>query len=232
MHLAYARTSTLKQAAEDKTTIDEQLARCRTVAQLRGPIGKYDFQTYVDRGVSGSKPLGERPAGKDLLAVAKKGDVIIASKMDRIFRSGSDALAMIERFKKHGIKLILCDMGIEPVADSPVSTLFFSLLSAFAQFERERICERITEGKRAKRDRGGHVGGFVPFGFSKSGTGSRSILVPNEVERDHAVSARRHHAAGRLSYGRIAKLMARDGQLGRDGQPYNRMAIYRMVNGQ
>jgi putative DNA-invertase from lambdoid prophage Rac len=228
--LAYARTSTLRQAGDDKTTIDEQLARCRTVAQLRGPVSKYGFETYIDKGVSGSKPLEERPAGAEMLSLIASGDTVIVSKMDRIFRSGADALATIERFKKQKIHLILCDMGIEPVADSPVSTLFFSLLAAFAQFERERICERIEEGKRAKRERGGHAGGPVPFGFTKEGYGTKAILVPNEVERTHRRIARRHHAAGRLSYGRIARLMARDGQLGRDGTPYTRMAIYRMVN--
>jgi len=230
MIFAYARTSTLKQASEDKSSIDEQIAKCRAVAALRGSLSKYNFQVHVDKGVSGSKPLAQRPAGMELLAQVKKGDTIIVSKMDRIFRSGADALAMIDRFKKEKIHLILCDMGIEPVADSPVSTLFFSLLAAFAQFERERIHERITEGKRAKRDRGGHVGGPVPYGFSKLGLGAKAILVPNDEERRHAEIARRHHATGRWSYTQIARLMARDGQLGRDGAAYKRMAIYRMVN--
>lgn len=227
MHYAYARCSTSQQATEDKTSISEQLAKCRAVAQLRGPIGKYDFQTFTDV-CSGSMPLGQRDAGKELLAQLKPKDTILAAKMDRIFRSGADALTMIDHFKKNKIGLILCDMGIEPVADSPASTMFFSMLAAFAQFERERICERITEGKRAKKLRGGHVGGPVPFGFSKSGTGSRTILLRNRQEELHAEAARRLHSVGRTC-GAVARLMAREGMLGRDGQPYNRMAVWRMI---
>ena len=227
MILAYARTSTAKQATEDKTSIAEQLAKCKTVAQLRGPIGKYDYQTYTDV-ISGSKPLEERPAGKEMLALAKKGDIIIASKMDRIFRSGADALTMVDRFKKQKIGLILCDVGIEPVADSPSAKMFFSLLAVFAEFERERIHERITEGKRAKRSRGGHVGGPVPFGYSKLGVGSKAILVPNNQELDHAKEAKRLASVGRTC-GAVARLMANEGMLGRDGQPYNRMAVLRMI---
>jgi len=226
--LAYARTSTAKQATEDKTSIAEQLAKCKAVAQLRGPIGKYDYQTYTDV-CSGSTRLQDRPGGGELFKQAKKGDIVLAAKMDRIFRSGADALTMIEHFKKNKIGLILCDMGIEPVADSPASTMFFSMLAAFAQFERERICERITEGKRAKRERGGHVGGPVPFGYSKLGNGSRAVLVPNSAEVAHAQEAKKFASVGRTC-GAVARLMAREGMLGRDGQPYNRMAVWRMIN--
>jgi putative DNA-invertase from lambdoid prophage Rac len=225
---AYARCSTSKQATEDKTSIAEQLAKCKAVAQLRGPVGKYDFQTFTDV-CSGSTPLGNRDAGKEMLALLKPKDIILSSKMDRIFRSGADALTMIDHFKKNKIGLILCDMGIEPVADSPASTMFFSMLAAFAQFERERICERITEGKRAKKDRGGHTGGPIPFGYSKLGVGPKAILVPNEDEIAHAQEARRMASVGRTC-GAVARLMAREGMLGRNGQPYNRMAVWRMIN--
>lgn len=228
MILSYARTSTAKQAGEDKTSIAEQLAKCKTVAQLRGPIGKYDYQAYTDV-CSGSTRLQDRPGGGELFRQAKKGDLILAAKMDRIFRSGADALTMIDHFKKNKIGLILCDMGIEPVADSPASTMFFSMLAAFAQFERERICERITEGKRAKRERGGHAGGPVPFGFAKHGTGSRAILVPNTQELEHAQTAKRLASVGRTCSA-VSRLMAAEGMLGRDGQPYNRLAVWRMIN--
>jgi DNA invertase Pin-like site-specific DNA recombinase len=228
--LAYARTSTLKQAGPDKTTIAEQLAKCKAIASLRGQAGKYDFQTYTDAGVSGSTPLHERPGGKELLDAVKPGDIVIAAKMDRLFRSASDALSTIERFKKQKIGLILCDMSVEPVADSPAATMFFSMLAAFAQFERERIRERIADGKRAKRERGGHTGGPVPFGYRKIGEGPKAILVRNEAEEEHVRAARwfRDQARGR-GPARIARLMADEGMLGRDGQPYTRLAVWRML---
>jgi putative DNA-invertase from lambdoid prophage Rac len=227
---AYARTSTLKQAGPDKTTIAEQLAKCKAIAGLRGSAGKYDFQTYTDAGVSGSTPLSERPGGKDLLAAVKPGDIVIAAKMDRLFRSASDALATIERFKKQKIGLILCDMSVEPVADSPAATMFFNMLAAFAQFERERIRERIADGKRAKRERGGHTGGPVPYGWRKVGEGTRAVLVRNEAEEEHARAARwfRDQARARGPT-RIAELMSHEGMLGRDGKPYTALAVWRML---
>ena len=49
---------------------------------------------FVERGVSGSKPLGERPEGAALLALLQPGDVVITPKLDRMFRSALDALSM------------------------------------------------------------------------------------------------------------------------------------------
>jgi putative DNA-invertase from lambdoid prophage Rac len=228
---AYARVSTLTQSGLDKTSIAEQLAKCKAVASLRGSVGKYDFMTHSDQGVSGSIPLDQRPAGKDMLEQLHPGDVVLASKLDRIFRSGVDALATVERFKKQKIGLILCDIGIEPVADSPVATMFFSMLAAFAQFERERICERICEGKRAKAAKGGLSGGPVPLGFTKVGEGPKAILVPNEIEQEHIRAAKYYatHAKRKSRPTQIARLMADEGMLGRDGKPYHRATIFKMI---
>ncbi len=228
---AYARVSTLTQSGPDKTSIAEQLAKCKAVASLRGSVGKYDFMTHSDEGVSGSVPLIDRPAGKDMLDQLHPGDIVLAAKMDRIFRSGVDALATVERFKKQKIGLILCDIGIEPVADSPVATMFFSMLAAFAQFERERICERIAEGKKAKAAKGGLAGGPVPFGFTKVGEGPKAILVRNEIEEEHMRAARYYaiHAKRRKRPTQIARLMADEGMVGRDGKPYHRATIWKMI---
>jgi DNA invertase Pin-like site-specific DNA recombinase len=49
-------------------------------------------QMFVERGVSGSKPLAERPESSRLLAALQPNDVVITPKLDRMFRSALDAL--------------------------------------------------------------------------------------------------------------------------------------------
>ena len=61
--------------------------------------------------MSGSKPLGERAQGKRLLKALRPDDVVIASKLDRIFRSALDALQTVEDFKGRGVSLHLLDLG-------------------------------------------------------------------------------------------------------------------------
>jgi DNA invertase Pin-like site-specific DNA recombinase len=65
----------------------------------------------VERAVSGSTPLAERPEGQRLLATVGKGDVIVVAKLDRAFRSAADALATLEELKDQGVGLHMIDLG-------------------------------------------------------------------------------------------------------------------------
>src|ERR1700682_128104 len=91
MILGYARVSTSEQASSEATSLQEQERKCRAIAQLRG-AQVFDFVHYVDAGVSGSIPLSRRPAGAEILQTLKAGDVLVAAKLDRLFRSAIDAL--------------------------------------------------------------------------------------------------------------------------------------------
>jgi hypothetical protein len=71
--------------------------------------------------------------------------------MDRIFRSARDALETVDHCMAEKINLVLFDMGVQPVtADEGMSRMFFTMLAAFAEFERGRIRERMIQGKAAK----------------------------------------------------------------------------------
>src|SRR5215471_5783759 len=96
MIFSYTRVSTAEQAAEGSTSLAEQERRNRAIAQLRGASGSFDISVHSDAGVSGSVPLAERPAGGRMLDSAQAGDVIIAAKLDRLFRSALDALTTIK----------------------------------------------------------------------------------------------------------------------------------------
>ena len=64
-------------------------------ARIRG-ADKFGVQIYTDAGVSGATKLASRPAGAELLLAMKQGDIVIASKLDRMFRSAADAIAMFD----------------------------------------------------------------------------------------------------------------------------------------
>jgi putative DNA-invertase from lambdoid prophage Rac len=56
----------------------------------------------VEEGVSGSVPVEDRPVGGPLLARLECGDIVIAAKLDRLFRSALDALKVVESLKDAG----------------------------------------------------------------------------------------------------------------------------------
>jgi putative DNA-invertase from lambdoid prophage Rac len=100
----------------------------------------------VEEGVSGSVPVEECPVGGQLFAKLERGDIVIAAKLDRLFRSALDALKVVESLKTRGVKLHLLDLGGD-IAGNGVSKLFLTIAAAFAEAERDRIRERVGQVK-------------------------------------------------------------------------------------
>ena len=136
-------------------SLDVQQRHLAGYAQMQGlTIDK----VFVERGVSGSKPLGDRPQGAALLAALKPGDVVITPKLDRMFRSALDALEVLASSRRRGVSLHMIDLGGDTTGNG-VSKLVFTILSAVAEAERDRTRERIAEVKRDQRQRGRYLGG-------------------------------------------------------------------------
>ena len=94
----YARVSTQRQAEEGESLGVQR----RQIEGYASMLGLDTPHLFVEEGVSGSKPLNARPAAKQLLAALKPGDVIIAAKLDRMFRSALDALENLNALKAQG----------------------------------------------------------------------------------------------------------------------------------
>ena len=186
----YIRVSTEEQV--DGTSLEEQVRRINGAAGINGLS---EPEIFADPGVSGSVPLDLRPQGGVMYEKAKKGDTIIASKLDRMFRSASDALAKTEQLAARGVSLILVDISAEPLQSGANARLYFSMLAVFAEFERRTIAERLSAGRRAKRSSGGFAGGQVPFGYRVKGQGKAARLV--EVPEEQVVVKRVHELLDR-----------------------------------
>lgn len=173
---AYTRVSTDRQASEGES-LDVQE---RTVAGYAMMHGLTVNRVFSERGVSGSKPLADRPEGAALLGALQAGDVIITPKLDRMFRSASDALANLDAMKRKGVSLHMIDLGGD-VTGNGIAKLVFTILSAVAEAERDRIRERVAVVKADQKTRGRYLGGKVPFGF-RPGENGRLVEIPEEQE--------------------------------------------------
>ena len=225
MILGYCRASTADQCKDDRSSLQTQADIIEGFARTRG-VDKYGVQIYTDAGVSGGVKLAKRDAGAQLLADMKAGDTVIASKLDRMFRSASDALDMFDVFKERGVDLVLFDISHEPVS-AGVGKLIMTILAAVADMERIRIKERTAEGRRAKKAKGGPVGN-VPFGYRKIGIGHESVMEPNQAELEAAKQMRELFQRGR-GYKDISAALAEQQLLSRAGKPFTAMAIRRVI---
>jgi putative DNA-invertase from lambdoid prophage Rac len=188
----YCRVSTAEQASNGDS-LDTQRQQITGYAMMKGwTVAEF----FIEGGVSGSTPLADRPEGKRLLETAKAGDVIITPRLDRAFRSASDALGTLEELKADGIGLHMIDLGGD-VCGNGISKLVFTILSAVAENERDRIRDRIREVKRHLAAQGVYGGGKRPFGYDVID----GRLVPNASEQAALVRMRAMREAP--SYSRL-----------------------------
>jgi putative DNA-invertase from lambdoid prophage Rac len=161
-YYGYIRVSTLQQA-NDGDSLETQLKQINSYASLKGyDISPENFIT--ERGVSGSVEFEKRPEGLKLFEKLETGDVLIFSKLDRAFRNTRNALNTLHELKLRGISVHFIDLGGD-VTNDGIGSVIFTILSAFATFERERIATRIREVKQVQKADGKFLGGFTRFGY-------------------------------------------------------------------
>lgn len=98
---------------------------------------------------TGSK--ADRPQFQALLATLDTGDTLVVTKLDRFARSTSEALEIVKRLFEQGVKVHVLNMGL--IENTPTGRLIFTIMSGFAEFERDLIIERTQEGKAIARQR-------------------------------------------------------------------------------
>ena len=198
----YVRVSTAMQA-DNGESLDAQRRQVEGYAMQQG----WDLDhVFVERGISGGKALADRPEGAKLLKRLRRGDTIVAPKLDRVFRSALDALQVCADFKRRGVNLHLLDLGGD-VTGNGVAGLFMKIAAAFAEYERDRIAERQRDVKADMRARGRYLGGKVPFGYQVQD----GALVPIP-EQQEAIQTMLELRAMGLSLREIARQVEWDHQ--------------------
>lgn len=134
---------------------------------------------YNDGGYSGGST--DRPALQRLLADirAKRVDVIVVYKVDRLTRSLADFAKLVELFDSHGVSFVSVTQQFNTTTS--MGRLTLNVLLSFAQFEREVTSERIRDKIAASKRKGLWVGGMVPLGYEVKNR--KVLVVKEEAER-------------------------------------------------
>jgi DNA invertase Pin-like site-specific DNA recombinase len=142
----YARVSTNEQTAEN------QLLALRAFVGARG----WEPAEFIDQGQSGAK---ERRPGLDAMMAAvraRKVDVVVATKLDRLARSVHHLVAMGQELQALGVDLVVLDQAID--STTPSGRLLFHVLASIAEFERDLIRDRVIAGLKRARAQGVRIG--------------------------------------------------------------------------
>ena len=177
-------------------------------------------QVFEDAGVSGGKPLATREGGAELLRAARRGRVVVvAAKLDRLFRSVADAATTIADFDRKGINLVAISEGFDMT--NPYGRAMAQMASVFAELERAMVRERTRSALSVKRTRGERISRHAPFGWAFGAEG-HLVEIPSEQETRQLIA--RLRAEGK-SYREIAFQLDRLGIPSKQGGQWVHTAV-------
>ena len=142
----------LRVSTTDQTTLNQEIELKKYCERENIEV----VRIYKDEGVSGIKT--SRPQ-LDLLLQdmrERKFDCVVVWKFDRLGRSTAHLLQVLEELKNKNVRLIATSQNID--TNTPMGKFFFTILSGFAEMEREMIRDRIKLGLERRKKEGKLVG--------------------------------------------------------------------------
>ena len=160
----YSRVSTDQGLEQDFNSLDAQREASEAYIKSQAHEGwRLIRDHYDDGGYSGGSM--NRPALQRLLAdvQARRIDVVVVYKVDRLTRSLADFAKLVELFDEHGVSFVSVTQSFNTTTS--MGRLTLNVLLSFAQFEREVTGERIRDKIAASKRKGMWMGGAVPLGY-------------------------------------------------------------------
>jgi DNA invertase Pin-like site-specific DNA recombinase len=176
----YTRVSTDQGLDQEFNSLDAQYEASSAYIKSQAHAGWTLIKArYDDGGYSGGST--DRPDLQRLLndVRARKIDVIIVYKVDRLTRSLADFAKLVELFDAHGVSFVSVTQQFNTTTS--MGRLTLNVLLSFAQFEREVTSERIRDKIAASKRKGLWVGGPLPLGYDMK-DGKVGVLE-NEAEQ-------------------------------------------------
>lgn len=134
MLVAYMRVSTPDQSLEVQET------------QLR----EAGCEEFFGEKASGAKR--DRPQLNEAIKFARKGDVLVVQKLDRVSRSLKDMLDILEKLEQKGVGFRSLTESVDTTTNA--GRMMMQMLGAFAEFERNMIRSRVNDGMQQAKRRG------------------------------------------------------------------------------
>jgi DNA invertase Pin-like site-specific DNA recombinase len=195
----YTRKSSEEGLEQEFNSLDAQRDACQAYIRSQKHEGWSVLpQLYDDPGFSGGNM--ERPALKRLLAdvAARKVDVVVVYKVDRLTRSLADFAKIVEVFDAKAVSFVSITQAFNTTTS--MGRLTLNVLLSFAQFEREVTGERIRDKIATSKKKGLWMDGQPALGYDVKDR----KLVANDAEAETVQTIFRRN----LNLGSVRELKA------------------------
>jgi DNA invertase Pin-like site-specific DNA recombinase len=220
----YTRKSSEEGLDMEFNSLDAQREACEAyVASQKAEGWLLVPDRYDDGGFSGGTL--ERPALQRLIAdiEARRVDVVVVYKIDRLSRSLMDFAKLVEVFDRNNVTFVSVTQSFDTTTS--MGRLTLNILLSFAQFEREVIGERIRDKFAASRKKGMWMGGFVPLGYDVK---DRKLVVNEAEAATVQMIFQRFLRVGSMT--KLTVALRSEGVRTKGGKPVDKGYLYRILN--
>jgi len=165
MEYGYIRVSSKSQAENNSLAEQEQTI-----------LEKYPSAEIYREVYTAAKDFNNRMVFNELIDRLVNADILVICKMDRFCRNVREGLNIIDSLLAKGVTVHILNLGV--IDNSPIGRLLYTVLLAFAEFERNMIVERTKAGRELARQKDGYTEGR-PKKYSKTQLSLAMQLLEN-----------------------------------------------------